>query len=193
MPSVSARWRSTRVCTPMLAWSMPGQPQHVEAAHAGAAGQRVHHRLLERVADVQAAGDVRRRNHQRERRFLARVVGGEVAALDPALVQRRPLPLPARTGSAGRARVAAGVVHDPEFRDRARADNRVWRCTRRPTSPRSQALLAAALADDPVANTVYSSILTGARPRTAPRAGRRTRRAIHSCSRRGRRRTRRSR
>ena len=36
-------------------------PQRVVAAHAVVAGQRVHERVLERVAHVQRAGDVRRR------------------------------------------------------------------------------------------------------------------------------------
>ena len=65
-----------------------GQPQHVVAAHPGPARQRVHHRLLERVAQVQVAGHVRRRDDDRVRRLVARRVGGEVAALLPPPVQR---------------------------------------------------------------------------------------------------------
>ena len=42
-------------------------PQRVVAEHAVLANQRVHHRLLERVAHVQGAGDVRRRKLDRKR------------------------------------------------------------------------------------------------------------------------------
>ena len=38
-------------------------PQRVVAAHAVLARERVHERVLERVAHVQRAGDVRRRQH----------------------------------------------------------------------------------------------------------------------------------
>ena len=38
-------------------------PQRVVAAHAVVAGEGVHQRVLERVAHVQRAGDVRRRDH----------------------------------------------------------------------------------------------------------------------------------
>ena len=55
------------------------QPQGVVALHAAAADQDVDQRVLEGVADVQAAGDVGRRDDDAERRLVRRVVGGEVA------------------------------------------------------------------------------------------------------------------
>ncbi len=63
-------------------------PQHVAALHPPPAGQDVHQRVVERVAHVQRAGDVRRRQQDRERlRARLRVrAGGESAGLLP---QRR--------------------------------------------------------------------------------------------------------
>ena len=60
-----------------------GLPQRVIAAHAVVARQRVHERVLERVAHVQRAGDVRRRQHDAVRLALARWL--ERAAGFPAL------------------------------------------------------------------------------------------------------------
>ncbi len=51
------------------------QPQRVEPAHAVIASQRIHDRLLERVAHVQDAGAIWRRQLDRKRR-LARVGAG---------------------------------------------------------------------------------------------------------------------
>ena len=65
------------------------QPQHLVALHALAPGQRVHQRVVERVAHVQVAGHVGRRQHDRVRGLAAGRVGLEVAGLDPALVQLR--------------------------------------------------------------------------------------------------------
>ena len=65
------------------------QPQGVVALHAAAADQDVDQRVLEGVADVQAAGDVGRRDDDAERRLVRRVVGGEVARLDPPVVHAR--------------------------------------------------------------------------------------------------------
>ncbi len=63
-------------------------PQGVFALHALVADHGVHDGLLERVAHVQAAGDVRRRDHDAEA-FLAFVaVRLEIALLFPVLVQR---------------------------------------------------------------------------------------------------------
>ena len=45
------------------------QPQRVEALHAVVARQRVHDRLVERMAHVQRAGDVGRRQLDAERRL----------------------------------------------------------------------------------------------------------------------------
>ena len=63
------------------------QVQGVVTLHPPAADQQVDQRVLERVPDVQAAGDVRRRDDDRERRLVALRVGLEVAALDPPPVQ----------------------------------------------------------------------------------------------------------
>ena len=79
-----------------------GQPQHLVALHALAPGQRVHQRVVERVAHVQAAGHVRRRQHDRIRRLAAGRVGLEVAGVDPALVQVGSPPRPDPTTWAGR-------------------------------------------------------------------------------------------
>jgi hypothetical protein len=65
-----------------------GQPQRLEALHPLATDDHVHERVAERVPDVQAACDIRRRQHYREAGLCAVDVGGEVATLDPALVQR---------------------------------------------------------------------------------------------------------
>ena len=60
-------------------------PQGVVALHAVIADQRVHDRVLERVAHVQAAGDIRRRDHDAVGFAVAR--RGEIAGLFPGLVQ----------------------------------------------------------------------------------------------------------
>ena len=62
-------------------------PQRVEAAHAVVADQRVLQRVLERVAHVQRAGDVRRR--QQDRVGLARAARLERAARFPTAAYRR--------------------------------------------------------------------------------------------------------
>jgi len=59
------------------------QPERVEAAHPVVAGQRVHDRLVERMAHVQDAGHVRRWQLDRERRTACFGSGGEVAAALP--------------------------------------------------------------------------------------------------------------
>ena len=66
------------------------QPERVVALHAPAPGQRVHQRVLERVAEVQRAGDVGRRDDDAERRLagVLRPAGREVAPVDPPLVER---------------------------------------------------------------------------------------------------------
>ena len=63
-----------------------GQPQRLEALHPLAPDQRVLHGVVEGVADVQRAGDVRRRDDDGERRLVARRVGREVAGGYPLLV-----------------------------------------------------------------------------------------------------------
>ena len=66
-----------------------GQPQGRLAAHALEADQHVLQRVVQRMADVQAAGDVGRRNDNAER-LGVRIVGrGEGAGLFPGRVQAR--------------------------------------------------------------------------------------------------------
>src|SRR5581483_6443186 len=67
-------------------------PVGVVAAHAVIANERVHQRLLEGVAHVQGAGDVRRRQLDAVRRLLVVAmpeVAGGFPALVPALLDRR--------------------------------------------------------------------------------------------------------
>jgi hypothetical protein len=67
-------------------------PQRFQAAHALVADQHVHHRLLERMAHVQGAGDVRRRQQDAVRLALSGRLGRanlELAALLPAGVPLR--------------------------------------------------------------------------------------------------------
>ena len=59
-------------------------PQRVVAAHAMVACQRIHQRVLECVSHVQAAGDIRRRDHDAVGRGVS---GGlEIALIFPGLV-----------------------------------------------------------------------------------------------------------
>ena len=77
----------TIFCVAMPAWSVPTCHSVSIAAHAVVADQRVHDRLLERVAHVQRAGDVRRRQQDAVRLALARWL--ERAAGFPARVPLR--------------------------------------------------------------------------------------------------------
>ena len=65
--------RSTTACVAMPAWSVPGIHSGVVALHAPPADQHVLQRVVERVAHVQGAGHVRRRDDDGVR--LARRVG----------------------------------------------------------------------------------------------------------------------
>ena len=65
-----------------------GQPQRVVALHATAPDQRVHQRVVEGVADVQGAGDVRRGDHDAVRGRGGVRVRGEVTCLLPSFVTR---------------------------------------------------------------------------------------------------------
>jgi hypothetical protein len=58
-----------------------GLPQAVMTLHPVIAGQRVHDGVLEGVAHVQGAGDVRRRDHDAVGRALA--AGGEIVSFFP--------------------------------------------------------------------------------------------------------------
>ncbi len=93
------------------------QPQRLVALHPAAPGEQVHQGVLEGVADVQAAGDVRRRDDDRERRLLAVRIRDEVLGGYPALVQLGLYVgrVPARrkfTGLCG----CAGLCHTPILR-----------------------------------------------------------------------------
>ena len=72
-----------------------GLPERVEAAHAVPADQHVLQGAVQRVADVQPAGDVRRRHADHERSLVARAGAGRVQALG------LPRLLPARLDAAG--------------------------------------------------------------------------------------------
>jgi hypothetical protein len=63
------------------------QPQDLVALHALTAGHRVHEGVVEGVTHVQLAGDVRRREHDRERPTVTGGVRMEVAGVNPALVE----------------------------------------------------------------------------------------------------------
>ena len=89
-------------------------PQGVVALHTPPADQRIHDGVLERVAHVQAAGDVGRRNHDRVGLALAR--RGEVAFSLPAFV-------PAGFDLLG----LVGLVHGRSGPEMSTADPRVWR------------------------------------------------------------------
>lgn len=96
-----------------------GLVQRLEALHPLAADERVDQRVLEGVPQVQGAGDVGRRDDDGVRRLLAVLVGLEVAALHPALVQ---LPLYLGRRVLGRQFGVAGWLlrcvlgHAPQFR-----------------------------------------------------------------------------
>ena len=77
-----------------------GLPEHVAAAHAVEADQRVLDRVVERVAHVQAAGDVGRRQHDAVGPRARVGDRREVAALLP---RRRCGPRPRRAGRSCRA------------------------------------------------------------------------------------------
>ncbi len=64
-----------------------GEPQHLAALHALAAGQRVHQGVVERVTHVQAARDVRGRQHDRVAGLVACRVRLEVTGVHPPLIE----------------------------------------------------------------------------------------------------------
>ena len=69
-------WRSTTIWVAMPAWSVPGCHSTSLAAHALEADEHVLQRVVERMAHVQRAGDVGRRDDD--------AVGLGVAPLGPA-------------------------------------------------------------------------------------------------------------
>ena len=85
------------------------QPQGVEALHAAPPDLRVDQRVVQRVADVQGTGDVRRRDDDAERGSVGFRVRGEVTCLLPAFVAR-PLHLGGRV--LGRQLDGLGSAHD---------------------------------------------------------------------------------
>src|SRR5208282_2839860 len=62
-----------------------GQPQRVVTLHPARAHDDVLQRNVERVAEMELTGDIRRWNHDREDFALARGIGLEVAQVDPLL------------------------------------------------------------------------------------------------------------
>ena len=63
-----------------------GEPQGIEALHAFAANDEVLQRALQRMAHVQFAGDVGRRDHDAEARPLAALLAAEQIGLRPLLL-----------------------------------------------------------------------------------------------------------
>ena len=63
------------------------EPQHLVPEHALAPTQRVHQRVVEGVAHVQAARDVGRRQHDGVRRLVAGGIGLEITGIHPTPVQ----------------------------------------------------------------------------------------------------------
>ncbi len=84
-----------------------GQPQRLVPLHALAAGERVHQRVLEGVAQVQGARDVRRRDDDGVRGLVALGVAPRSNRVLPSARTAPPLPRPAHTGSAVRGRGSA--------------------------------------------------------------------------------------
>ena len=89
-------WRSTTVWVAMPAWSVPGQPEHFFAQHAGAPGENVLDGVVEDVAEGEDAGHVRRRHDDRVGRLGRGRVGRETAVLQPARIPFRLDRLPVR-------------------------------------------------------------------------------------------------
>ena len=116
-------------------------PQRVAALHAPPADQRVLHGEGQRVAHVQAAGDVRRRDHDGERLRVRAGIAGEAPALFPARIQagfdlgrsepafqcHHALPRSARTAQRGR-------VTDCQKLPPVEAGIAVYQGTARPTT-----------------------------------------------------------
>ena len=96
-----------------------GQTQHVLALQALEAHDRVDQGRVEGVAHVQAAGDVRRRDHHRER-FTG---GGRIGMESPALL---PGPLPAGLGAHRVVGLGQGVGHGGGHGQSGHARKRAW-------------------------------------------------------------------
>ena len=64
----------------------PGQPQDVVAAHSVPSHDDVMLGVIEHVAHVEHAGDIRRRDDDGERRFGGLGIGGEAALLQPEII-----------------------------------------------------------------------------------------------------------
>jgi hypothetical protein len=100
-------------------------PQRVVAAHAVVARQRIHDRLVEAVAHVQGAGDVRRRQQDAEIVGPGGVEsGGEIAARLP---DRVPAPLDVgRFEALGEFHRSAGKCKSGNFSGRPSPDRPKW-------------------------------------------------------------------
>ena len=86
-----------------------GQPQGVEALHAAPPDLRVDQRMVQGMADVQGAGNVRRGDDDAERGSAGFRVRGEVTCLLPAFVARS---LHLGGGVLGRQLDRLGCAHD---------------------------------------------------------------------------------
>ena len=82
----SASWRSTTFWVAMPAWSMPGSHSTSYPCIRRRRIERVLDRVVQRVADVQRTGHVRRRDDDAVRLPVAARIGRERAARDPLLV-----------------------------------------------------------------------------------------------------------
>ena len=107
------------------------QPKHLEALHALAAHQRIHQRVVERVAHVQLAGHVRRRQHDRVRGLVRLRIRREIPGVDPAFVQvafvGAGLP---RLGQLVRAVQIVRLSHAPYLNQRPKTACRRWQLLR---------------------------------------------------------------
>ena len=102
LPSAASR-RSTTICVAMPAWSVPGCHSASRPCMRRQRTSDVLDGERQRVAHVQAAGDVRRRDHDGERLRVGARVAGEAAGAFPSLVQ-------AGSISAG-ANLLSSVIH----------------------------------------------------------------------------------
>ena len=92
------------------------QVEGVVALHAAAADQHVDQRVLEGVPDVQAAGDVRRRDDDARTAACRSSGRPRSSRARPTARTARPLPRPGRTGRGGRVRAAGVLVTAPSLR-----------------------------------------------------------------------------
>jgi hypothetical protein len=65
-----------------------GLPEHIATNHAMIADKNILQRKGERVSDMKAAGDIRRRHHDRIGMLIALEMGGKQPSLFPGCVKR---------------------------------------------------------------------------------------------------------